>query len=60
MKIEIRKTDELYEEFLVWMAYRYAIGLTSAETDRGRELMERYEVFRDIQYDTPEFHQLTA
>lgn len=60
MKIEIRKTDELYEEFLVWMAYRYAIGLTSATNDRGRNLMERYEVFRDIQYDTPEFHQLAA
>lgn len=42
------------------MAYRYAIGLTSATTGRGRELMERYEVFRDIEYDTPGFHQLAT
>lgn len=28
--MKIRKSDDFYQEALVWMGYRYAIGLTGA------------------------------
>ena len=56
MKIDIKKKgNELYQEALIWMGYRYAIGLTE-----GSKAIQEYKQFRDIEYDTPEFHALAA
>ena len=56
MKIDIKKKgSELYQEALIWMGYRYAIGLTE-----GSKAIQKYKQFRDIEYDTPEFHALAA
>ncbi|MCR5574567.1 MAG: hypothetical protein K6F78_07075 [Bacteroidaceae bacterium] len=56
----IKKTDDFYQESLIWMGYRYAIGLTDGNSKRGKELLERFKVYRDIEYDTPAFHALAA
>ena len=56
MKIDIKKKENvLYQEALIWMGYRYAIGLTE-----GNKSIQQYKLFRDIEYDTPEFHALAA
>ena len=55
MKIDIKKKgNELYQEALIWMGYRYAIGLTE-----GNKAIQQYKLFRDIKYDTPEFHEIS-
>ena len=54
MKIDIKeKGNQLYQEALIWMGYRYAIGLTE-----GSKAIQKYKQFRDIEYGTPEFHAL--
>jgi hypothetical protein len=54
MKIDIKeKGNQLYQEALIWMGYRYAIGLTEES-----KAIQQYKLFRDIEYDTPEFHAL--
>lgn len=58
MKIEITKTNGLYEEFITYMAYRYAIGLAGASNEYAQKRLSAYEIFREMEYDTPEFHQL--
>ena len=55
MSNKIKKNDRLYQDALIWMGYRYAIGFT--ETG---EAVTQYKLFRDIEYDTPEFHALAA
>ena len=55
MSNKIKKNDRLYQDALIWMGYRYAIGLT--ETG---EAVKQYKLFRDIEYDTPEFHALES
>ena len=55
MSNKIKKNDRLYQDALIWMGYRYAIGLT--ETG---EAVKQYKLFRDIEYDTSEFHALAA
>ena len=52
---KIRKGSDLYQEALIWMGYRYAIGLTESS-----KAVEKYKLFRDIEYDTPEFHVLAG
>lgn len=56
MTNKIKKTDNFYQESLIWMGYRYAIGLT----DKSRKLLEKFKVYRDIEYDSPAFHELAA
>lgn len=56
MTNKIKKTDNFYQESLIWMGYRYAIGLT----DKSRKLLEQFKVYRDIEYDSPAFHELAA
>ena len=56
MKNDIKKKEnELYKEALIWMGYRYAIGLTEES-----KAIQQYKQFRDIEYNTPEFHALAA
>lgn len=52
---KIKKSDDLYHEALIWMGYRYAIGLTESS-----KAVKQYQLFRDIEYDTQEFHALAA
>lgn len=35
--MKIRKSDDFYQEALVWMGYRYAIGLTGRSCEKGKE-----------------------
>jgi len=60
MKIEIRKSDNLYDEFITYMSYRYAIGLTMHYSDRPDKQLKQYELFEKIEFDTPEFHALAS
>ena len=60
MVSKIKKDSGFYQESLVWMGYRYAIGLAGAKSERGRELLDSLGQFRDIEYDTPEFHAFAA
>lgn len=60
MKIEIHKNDELYDEFITYMAYRYAIGLTMHYSNSPEEQLEQYKLFEQIKFDTPEFHALAG
>ena len=55
MKIELRKTDHLYGEFITYMYYRYAIGLTAGKSERRGRHFEQYRLFEQIAFDTPEF-----
>ena len=55
MANKIKKGSSLYQEALVWMGYRYAIGLTESS-----DAIKQYKLFRDIEYDTPEFHALAS
>ena len=54
----IRKSDDFYQEALIWMGYRYAIGLTNFGREREGQLMESLKAFQGVEYDTPEFHAL--
>ena len=46
MKIELRKTDHLYGEFITYMSYRYAIGLTAGRSEwRDRQLEQQLTWF---------------
>ena len=56
----IRKSDEFYQESLSWMAYRYAIGIMKYIGRSGQSEAERYRMFRDIEFDTEEFHALAG
>ena len=60
MKVELRKTDRLYEEFITYMSYRYAIGLTTYQSDYHDKQMEQYRLFEQIEFDAPEFHALAG
>lgn len=60
MTNKIKKTDDFYQESLIWMGYRYAIGLTDKSSKSGKKILEQFKVYRDIEYDTPEFHALAA
>ena len=60
MTNKIKKTDNFYQESLIWMGYRYAIGLTDKNSKSGRKILEQFKVYRDIEYDTPAFHELAA
>lgn len=55
---KIRKSDDFYQEALIWMGYRYAIGLTNFGREREGQLMESLKAFQGIEYDTPEFHAM--
>ena len=56
----IRKSDDFYQEALIWMGYRYAIGITEYVGRSGQSEAERYRMFRDIEFDTEEFHALAG
>lgn len=58
--MKIRKSDDFYQEALVWMGYRYAIGLTGRSSEKCKELVNSLKQFSGIEYDTPEFHALAA
>ena len=58
MSKRIKRDDYLYREALSWMAYRYAIGITESLGRSGESEAERYRMFRDIEFDTEEFHAL--
>ena len=60
MTNKIKKTDGFYQESLIWMGYRCAIGLTEKNSKSGRKLLEQFKVYRDIEYDSPAFHELAA
>ena len=60
MANRIKKDSDFYQESLIWMGYRYAIGLAGTKSEKGRELLDNFWQFRDIEYDTPEFHALAA
>lgn len=60
MTNRIKKTDNFYQESLIWMGYRYAIGLTDKNSECGRKILEQFKVYRDIEYNTPAFHELAA
>ena len=60
MAKKIRKSDDFYRESLSWMAYRYAIGITEYVGRSGKSEAERYRMFRDIEFDTEEFHALAG
>ena len=40
------------------MSHRYAIGITEYLSRSGQSEAERYRLFRDIEFDTEEFHAL--
>ena len=46
----IRKDSGLYQEALIWMGYRYAIGLTEGIRRQADQSIEQYKLFRDIEY----------
>jgi len=58
MKVELKKNDKLYDEFITYMSYRYAIGLTDRHSDWSDRKLEQYRLFEQIAFDTPEFHAL--
>lgn len=60
MTSKIKKDSAFYQESLIWMGYRYAIGLTGTNNQKADELLKNNQLFRDIEYDTPEFHALAA
>ena len=60
MAKKIKKNDDLYLDALSWMAYRYAIGITEYPKRGGQSEAERYRMFRDIEFDTQEFHALAG
>ena len=60
MAKRIKKDDYLYKEALAWMSWRYAIGITETAGHNGQSEAERYRLFRDIEFDTEEFHALVA
>lgn len=55
---KVRGDDYLYREALSWMYHRYAIGITEYLSRSGQSEAERYRLFRDIEFDTEEFHAL--
>lgn len=55
---KVRGVDYLYREALSWMSHRYAIGITEYLSRSGQSEAERYRLFRDIEFDTEEFHAL--
>ena len=60
MAKRIKKDDPMYREALSWMAYRYAIGITEYPNRSGQSEAERYRMFRDIEFNTEEFHALAG
>ena len=42
------------------MSWRYAIGITETAAHNGQSEAERYHMFRNIEFDTEEFHALVA
>ena len=56
----IRKSDDFYQEALIWMGYRYAIGITEYVGRSGKSEAERYRMFCEIEFDTEEFHALAG
>ena len=59
MKIDIKKKEKYYQDALIWMGYRFAIGLSESNSN-GKRAIEQLKVFRDIEFDTPEFHALAT
>lgn len=60
MAERIKKKDHFYQEALIWMGYRYAIGLAGSKSGRAKELMDSFKLFDDIEFDSPAFHALAA
>lgn len=60
MAKRIKRDDDMYKESLSWMSYRYAIGITEYAGRSSQSDAERYRMFRDIEFDTEEFHALAA
>lgn len=60
MTKRITRDDPMYIEALSWMSYRYAIGITEYPHRNGLSEAERYRMFRDIEFNTPEFQALSA
>ncbi|MBR1781896.1 MAG: hypothetical protein IJ753_00060 [Bacteroidales bacterium] len=60
MAKRIKRDDDMYKESLSWMSYRYAIGITEYAGRTNLSSAERYRMFRDIEFDTEEFHALAA
>ena len=60
MAKRIKRDDDMYKESLSWMSYRYAIGMTEYAGRSSQSAAERYRMFRDIEFDTEEFHALAA
>ena len=50
----------MYVEALSWMSYRYAIGITEYPKRNGLSDAERYRMFRDIEFNTEDFHAIAA
>ena len=60
MAKRIKKDSFLYRESLAWMSWRYAIGITEAAGRSGQSEVERYRMFRDIEFGSEEFHALVT
>ncbi len=60
MTKRIKKDSYLYREALAWMSWRYAIGITENAGIRAQSEAERYQMFRDIEFGSEEFHALVA
>lgn len=60
MAKRIKRDDDMYKESLSWMSYRYAIGITEYAGRSSQSAAERYRMFRDIEFDTEEFHALAT
>ena len=58
MTKRIKRDDYLYREALSWMSYRYAIGITEFIGQNGQSDMERYKMFRNIEFDTEDFYAI--
>ena len=60
MTKRIKRDDPMYIEALSWMSYRYAIGVTEYPKRNGLSDVERYRMFRDIEFNTEDFQAVAA
>lgn len=58
MNTQFTKKDDLYKEALVWMSYRYTMGMTDYVGRKGYSELERYRQFMDIEFGSDEFRAL--
>lgn len=54
----VTKKESLFKEALVWMSYRYAMGMTDYVGRKGYSELERYRQFMDIEFGSDEFRAL--